>query len=297
MNDGSTTVRLLVARASFSQGWTRGTGGSTLARRALIPGLFGLATGLGAGCGSGDRALESSAHYTPPAEHRVVVETVVEAPFDAVWDGLIERIPASDLILLTSDKTTRFLVVDLDGSTDAARSRNRPGRFVDCGRVRRSFVEGGRVMQFEFGIAESSRHVEVRAESEGFEVRDVTRAVDLSGRATVHLDPADPKQTRVTVNSRYALTVETGGTTHQVPRDGGAAEGEPRALAPLRETARFTTFTRSAFEGGASGTEKPGGVSPSSGSALPLVGDGPVCGATGELERVLLALSSAPETR
>lgn len=256
---------------------------------------MGLSASFGAGCGSGDRALESTALYTPPAEYRVIVETVVESPFGAVWDALGERIPASDLKLLTSDATARFMVVDLDRSTDALRSRNLASRFVDCGRIRRSFVEDGRAQQFAFGIAESSRHVEVQAEDEGFAVRDVARAVDLSARATLHLTAEDPQRTRIKLNSRYALTVETTGTTHQVPRDADVPEGEPRTLAPIRESVRFTTFTRSSLAAGAPGTEASRAASPSAGEARPPVAGGPVCAATGELERVLLALAAAPE--
>ena len=226
--------------------------------------------GLGVGCGSEDRVLESSGRYRPPADYRVIVETVVEAPFDEVWDGLVERLSASSLRILTFDKAMHFLVIDLDRSTDAARSLNRPDRFVDCGRVERSFSEDGRAMEFAYGIAEPSRHVEAYAGEDAFEVRDVSRVVDLSARATVSLKSEGPKSTRVTLNSRYGLTVETAGTTRQVPRAAAAKEGEPRELQPLRETLRFTTFTPSTFDG-----ER-------------------VCRATGEFERTLIALSSVP---
>ncbi len=257
-----------------------------------IGGLLGVSVGLGFGCGSEDRVFESSGRYLPPAEYRVIVETVVEAPFDEVWDGLIERLSASSYRIFTFDKASRFLVVDLDRSTDAARSLNRPNRFADCGRMQRSFIADGRATEFDYGVAESSRHLEACAEKEAFEVRDVSRALDLSARATLYLQPEGPKRTRVTVNSRYTLTIETGATTRQVPREAAALEGKPRELEPIREEVRFTTFTRTAFEERTAGAEGSRGASSTQDTTQPRADGDRFCRATGELEAALIALSA-----
>ena len=294
-----TTLPASAWERSHSLSRLREPDSSARIRSAVIRGILGLAIGLGLGlgfgCGSDDRALESTSHYQPPGDHRVVVETVVDAPLAEVWARLIERHPANGLRILTFDAATHFLVVDLDRSTDAARFSNRPDRFVDCGRVRRSFLDDGHVMEFAHGVAESSRHVEAYPGTEDFEVRDVSRVVDLSARATVYLKPEGPKRTRVTVNSRYGLTVETAGTTRQVPRDAAAKEGEPRALSPVREAVRFTTFTRSPLEAGSADADAVKSESSPHASKSPRIAAEPVCVATGEFERTLIELASVPD--
>jgi hypothetical protein len=229
--------------------------------------------------------VESTVHYEPPAEYRVVTGTVVESAFDESWDGLVKRLTESSFPILSLDKTSRFLVVGVDRSTDDAPSANSPARYVDCGRLRWSLTEGGRSEQFDHAVAESSRHVEADRGEEAYEIRDVSRAVDLAARATLYLQPEGPERTRVTVNARYTLTLQTTGTTRQVPRKATADEGKPRAVKPLREEIRLTTFKQSAREDrGADSTDDP----------KPEGDGGPFCRATGEFERALLALTAPP---
>jgi len=224
----------------------------------LVGGPTGLlvlvGVGFGVGCGSEDR--------------------VVESPFGEVWDALVARLSDSPFRILTLDDASHFLVVDLDRSTDVALAANRRGRHVDCGRMQRTLTEDGRIQEFAYELADSSRHVEAYADVEGYEIRDVSRAVDLEARASVYLRPDGETRTRVTVNSRYTLTIETTGTTRRVPRRAADPEGKPRELEPSREEVRFTTFTQSGLDEGRKGID-----------------GGQVCRATGELERALLALA------
>jgi hypothetical protein len=204
----------------------------------------------------------------------MAVEAVVELPFGTSWDGLVSRLSDSPFRVLTLDKASRFLVVELDRSTDAARAANPSGRHVDCGRMQRTLTEDGRIQEFAYELADSSRHVEAYADVEGYEIRDVSRAVDLGARATIYLRPDGEARTRVTVHARYTLTIETTGTTRRVPRRAADPEGKPRELEPSREEIRFTTFTQSGRGEGGNGID-----------------GGQVCRATGELERALLALA------
>lgn len=258
---------------------------SVRARGALIGGPSGLlvlaAVGFSLGCGSEDRVVESTARYLPPAEYRMAVEAVVELPFGTSWDGLVSRLSDSPFRVLTLDKASRFLVVELDRSTDASRAANPPGRFVDCGRMQRTLTEDGRTREFAYALADSSRHDEAYAVGEGYEIRDVSRAVDLGARATVYLRPDGETRTRVTVNSRYTLTIETTGTTRRVPRRAADPEGKPRVLEPSRVEVRFMTFTQSGLVEGGKGIDQ---------GRKGIDGDR-ICRATGELERALLALA------
>lgn len=251
---------------------------SVRARGALIGRPTGLLVlvwvGFGLACGSEDRVVETTARYSPPAEYRMAVEAVVELPFEAAWDGLVSHLADSPFRILALDEAARFLVVELDRSTEAARAANSPGRHVDCGRMQRTLTLDGRSEGSNYALADPGRHVEAYAEGEDHEIREIERAVDLTARASVYLRPDGEASTRVTVHSRYRLTIETTGTTRRVPRRTAEPEGKPRALEPTRMEVRFTTFTQSGL--GEDG--KP-------------IDGGPVCRATGELERALLALA------
>ncbi len=56
---------------------------------------WGLLALVVASCGADDRSFESSVRYEPPVDHRVVVETLVDLPFEATWDALIRRLSES----------------------------------------------------------------------------------------------------------------------------------------------------------------------------------------------------------
>jgi hypothetical protein len=230
---------------------------------SAIPTLF-------VACGGSDRSLESSVHYEPPSEHAVVVETVVDLPFEEAWNELIRRLSEESFQISTLEKASRFVAVDLRSSSDLASPGDRPGRYVDCGRTVRTFTSGGEVERFEYAVSDSSRHREVDVVDGGFRVSEVLRRVGLEARVNIYLQPEGPRRTRITLNTRYVVAIEVSGDAEVVPSDGDLANGPAVAFGPRIESIRFTTF-------------QPGQDSRS--GEL-------VCRATGELEHSLIALAN-----
>jgi len=276
--------------------------------------VVGASIALGAiGCGPEDRVVESSVRYVPPDDHRIAVEVLVALPIDAAWSALVEGLEGGPFRLLTADRDSRFLVADIDRSTAEARAALHPDRLVDCGRIERVQTRDGRREASAYSLAESGRHVELEAlaaraegavagadvptgvdadeQVDAYALRDVRRLVTLDARSTVALRPEEAG-TRVTVQTRYTLTLETTGTTRRIPRRATEPEGDDRTLTPTRETVRLTKFAPWPIDHGPEGVAwPPGRVAESEeGEAGGGRGADAVCRATGEIERRLLAL-------
>lgn len=213
-------------------------------RRRPLLGLLGV-TGLGLllGCSPPEREIESEARYEPPRARSIVVETVVDLPFEAAWSELIRRLSESSFHVSTLEKASRFVRVDLARSSDLASSGNRPSRFVDCGRTIRRFQASGEAeTKWEYAVSGPSRYREADPTEAGYRVSEVERRVDLDASATIYLQPEGQRRTRVTVKSRYRVQFEIAGTARLVPRDADEAPSEPVDFGPRVESIRFTTF-------------------------------------------------------
>lgn len=223
-------------------------------------------------CGAPERTIESDVRYEPPGDHRIVVETVVDLPFEAAWSELIRRLSESSFRVSTLEKASRFVRVDLDRSTDGVASANQPARFVDCGRTVRTYQPAANAEseRFEYAVADSSRYLEADPTEDGFRVSDVERRVTLDASGTIYLQPEGKRRTRVTVKSRYQVQISVAGTATEIPRDAGREPGTPVAFGPRVESVRFTTFQPGS-------DRRDGGVT---------------CRATGEFEHALIALAN-----
>ena len=221
-------------------------------------------------CGGDDRTIESTARYELPAEHRIIVETVVDLPFDQAWDDLIRRLSESSFRVSTLEKASRFVAVELLRSSDLAASANRPARYVDCGRTARTFSDGEKSEQFDYAVVQSSHHRESNPLDGGYRVSEVDRRVELEARTTLYLQPEGVRRTRITLKTRYEVKIQVSGIARRVPVDSDEAPGPDEAFGPRVESIRFTTFQPGQ-------DQRRGGLT---------------CRATGELEHALIALAN-----
>ena len=198
---------------------------------------------LALGCSGSERSIVSEVVYEPPLERPVVVETVVDLPFESTWNQLVRRLSESSYRVATLEKASRFVRVDLARSSDLAAAANKPARFVDCGRTTRTLREGdAEPIRFGYAVAESSRHIQGDSVEGGFQVSEVDRRVGLEASATIFLQPEGTRRTRVTVKSRYTIEIEVSGRTTIHPLDADEPVGAPRSFGPRTESIRFTTF-------------------------------------------------------
>ncbi len=229
-----------------------------------------LASLLLASCGGDDRTIESTARYEQPIEHRIVVETVVDLPFDEAWNALIRRLSESSFRISTLEKASRFVAVELLRSTDLAASANRPARFVDCGRTLRTFADGDSLESFEYAVAQSSHHREAKSTEGGYRVSDVDRRVELEARSTLYLQPEGMRRTRITLKTNYEVEIQISGNARFVSADRDEPAGQNEPFGPRTESIRFTTFQPGQ-------DQRRGGLT---------------CRATGDLEHSLIALAN-----
>jgi hypothetical protein len=221
-------------------------------------------------CGGDDRTIESTVRYEPPIEHRIVVETVVDLPFDEAWNNLIRRLSESSFRVSTLEKASRFVAVELLRSSDLAATANRPARYVDCGRTVRSFSDGEGTERFDYAVAKSSHHREATAVESGYRVSDVDRRVELEARSTLYLQPEGGGRTRITLKATYELKIQIAGSAQIISSDSGEPAGPKESFGPRVESIRFTTFQPGQ-------DQRRGGLT---------------CRATGELEHALIALAN-----
>ena len=172
-------------------------------------------------CGGDGRTIESTVRYEPPVEHRIVVETVVDLPFDEAWNNLIRRLSESSFRVSTA---------------------NRPARYVDCGRTVRSFSDGDDTERFDYAVAKSSHHREATSVEGGYRVSDVDRRVELEARSTIYLQPEGAQRTRITLKATYQLKIQIEGSAQIISGDSGDAAGPNASFGPRVESIRFTTF-------------------------------------------------------
>ena len=242
--------------------------GPRISRAHLSLAAFGFL--LATSCADDDRAITSRAQYELPAEHSIVVETVVDLPFDRAWNDLIRRLSESSFRVSTLEKASRFVAVELLRSSDLAARANRPSRYVDCGRTIRTFSDGGEDERFDYAVAESSQHREASAVEGGVLVSRVDRRVELEARATLYLQPEGARRTRITLKTRYELEIQVAGEASFVSTDSSEAAGPSASFGPRSESIRFTTFQPGQ-------DQRRGGLT---------------CRATGQLEHALIALAN-----
>jgi hypothetical protein len=223
------------------------------------------------GCGPREREVSTWASYAPPEDHRVQTARAVDAPVDAVWQHLAQRLDAGPFRVLTQDPLSRFMVVELrqgEAGGPAAgldSSHEPPSRFVDCGREAGGFVLEGERETYESALADSHDHRELAPVGVDYSLRAVARRTDLIARATLYMQ-AEGDRTRISVNTRYALTVERTVREQSVPRSHHAAIGAEQERTLPVDQIRITSFEE---------------------APLPGV-DGGICRATGVLESRLL---------
>ena len=218
-------------------------------------------------CQSRERTIDSESRYTPPASHAVESGALLEMDMDEAWARLAQSLEAEALQVLAADKDAGFYVVEL-----LPRKPARPVRdFVDCGAVDRSVTIEAQSERFAYRIADPSQDRVVESLPDHFVVRDLDRAVDLKVRATLFLKPVGEMRTQLTLNARYEVIVKISGRSQQIPRDGGVDPLPAEPLDPERRVAAFTSFAEGAFS----------------------ESDSIRCRATGEVERIMLALAEA----
>ncbi len=214
------------------------------------------------GCATQGR---STFNYLEPVPLQIKNEMVVAKPYTQVWDGLVKQLSKSFYVINNIDKESRIINVSF--------STNSPSDYADCGRMHRTYSQGGKTEEFDYDSAGPS---EFKAATERQPSKQFAyyilfrRETSLEGRCNIYVAPDenDSGKTIVTVNTRYIWTVKVKGRVEAVNVKGYVVDG-----APIPEESNSIIFN----------TNQPGQYIPSKGPKI-------VCTDKGKLEDEILQM-------
>jgi len=159
------------------------------------------------GCVTGGK---SSSDYTPPRGADMVVhETIVNEPFETVWDRLVGKLASGFFVINNIDKASRLINVSY--------SSDSPGEYIDCGRSRREFSFQGESRAYDYAVADSSTYKADGGTWGEFHnlprIVDIARRTAVEGRINLYVAPVNASQTRVSANVKYILKVDLEATS------------------------------------------------------------------------------------
>jgi len=156
--------------------------------------------------------------YAPPVSQDAENSKTISKPKDAVWAELIPALSKNFFVVNTIDKSSGLINISYSGD---------PEKYIDCGRVH-SYVTNLRgERNYDFNGA--AAHADYEVMNNGV-LLQIDRTVDLDGRMNIVVEEQGPKQSLITVNTRYILTL------HATARD---VNGRVGILNP--ETITFNT--------------------------------------------------------
>jgi hypothetical protein len=162
----------------------------------------------------------------------VANEIIVDRPFEDVWDTLIGNLAKSFFVVNNIEKESRLINVDF--GTDM------PEEYVECGTATRTFKSKEDEVTFSYPVAADSSYL--RGEGNAtphYWVGAVDRHTDLQGKTNVYVAP-EGSNTRVSVNSRYVLSVKTTGQAKFINGLFGTVQGS-RIIEPTSAKVSFNT--------------------------------------------------------
>lgn len=167
------------------------------------------------GCVTGNRS------YAPPVAKSALVAPnfkEVGTQKDEVWAALVSGLGSQFFVVNNMDKASGFINVSYSGD---------PEKYVDGGELvfKVSNLRGPR----EYRFPASRANTQYENVDRGILIT-VQRRLSLEGRMNVVVTDVVPGRTRVTVSTRYVLTLNAGGHT---------VTGQP--LTPVNETIAFIT--------------------------------------------------------
>jgi len=164
--------------------------------------------------------VSSDLKYVPPKAAAVAAQNFkeVDRPKDEIWSALVAGLGSQFFVINNMDKASGFINVSYSGD---------PEKYVDGGELYFK-VENIRGLR-EYRFPASRENVQYEVFNSGI-LMGVSRRLSLDGRMNVIVTESSSGRTRVTVNTRYVLTLNASGQN---------AMGQP--MMPQTETISFNT--------------------------------------------------------
>ena len=155
---------------------------------------------------------KSSYVNSPPPEITIDNEMFIDRPFSEVWDELFKELAKSFYVINNIEKTSR--IINISFSTDT------PEEYVDFGTTTRTYDSGTEHEEYTYKLAESSSYklaykpkMRIYGQYGLHGISNINRKTSLDGRANIYIAPEN-NGTRITVNCRFVLNVNTAGSNY-----------------------------------------------------------------------------------
>ncbi|MGE5457897.1 MAG: hypothetical protein ACM3RX_06045, partial [Methanococcaceae archaeon] len=146
--------------------------------------------------------VSSNKIYNPPKDIIKIENSVnVNQPKEVVWTKLIQGVASNFFVINNMDKQSGFINISYSGD---------PEKYVDGGDFTFTFenLRGKRTYNFPGARANSQYETMINGN-----LCTIIRQLDLDGRMNIIVNSIDSAKTKVTVNTKYILTLKNSGTT------------------------------------------------------------------------------------
>lgn len=132
--------------------------------------------------------------YTPPSKSTSVIkQKTVDMPKETVWNNLVPELGKQFFVINNIDKSSGLINISYSGN---------PERYIDCGNIT-SYVKNARGERtYNFPAAKAQQSFEVLDE---YGLSGIDRQMLLEGRVNLVFEEINPKQTRISANTRYVV--------------------------------------------------------------------------------------------
>lgn len=154
--------------------------------------VLAVVVAVGTGC-----AGKVTTEFVRPEEHPIMESKVYNYPYEKVWKAVVQSIGSSYFVLENIEKDSGILSLSF--------AAQNPGDFVDCGVVK----EHGTVVMraYDNTFAGTASNIQRKFVTDQGVPGEMIRSCSLSGKANVLVQSLGPKQTRVTIRTRYVFTL------------------------------------------------------------------------------------------
>lgn len=132
--------------------------------------------------------------YTPPVKPLGTInQKIIDMPREAVWNSIVPELGKQFFVINNIDKSSGLINLSYSGN---------PERYIDCGNIT-SYVKNARGERtYNFPASKAQQRYEVL---DGNGLFMIDRQMTLEGRMNLIFEEINPKQTRVSANTRYVV--------------------------------------------------------------------------------------------
>lgn len=141
--------------------------------------------------------------FIPVERYEVNNEIILDQPFEATWDKLVEELASSFYVINNIAKESRLINLSF--------SSNDPVKYIECGESIRYYERGKDYQEYRYKVAETTSYRLAGVTNISSPMTTyIERRTNLEGRVNIYVAPVGEK-TKISVNVRYVLSISVRG--------------------------------------------------------------------------------------